>query len=255
MSGMHSGNWGNGSGYDANMGENMNLEEIGSVLRWHEVNGTFPARTIKATLYDNEEGGLVGSGDYSAAGTAATLARGTRSGRRHDDQGPVGRRTSAPARRSRSTRSTRRTARRLVGERRRRHDARRALRGRCDTVIYVASVTGISAGHDLDLDLGLVGSRRTSSSASQTVGTAQRTATTLAAAAAAGDTIIKVASVATWSPARRSRSTPELNVEYRTITAVGTAGAAGTGVTLTGAARRPRTPAALRRRTWAAGSR
>ena len=73
MSGMHSGNWGNGSGYDANMGENMNLEEIGSVLRWHEVNGTYPARTIKATLYDNEEGGLVGSGDYSAAGGGATL--------------------------------------------------------------------------------------------------------------------------------------------------------------------------------------
>ena len=43
------------------------------MLRWHEVNGTYPARTIKATLYDNEEGGLVGSGQYSAAGTAATL--------------------------------------------------------------------------------------------------------------------------------------------------------------------------------------
>ena len=70
---MHSGNWGNGSGYDANMGENMNLEEIGSVLRWHEVNGTYPARTIKATLYDNEEGGLVGSGFYSAAGTPAAI--------------------------------------------------------------------------------------------------------------------------------------------------------------------------------------
>src|SRR5690242_2142759 len=73
MSTMHSGNWGNGSAYDANMGELMNLEEIGSVLRWHEVNGTYPARTIKATLYDNEEGGLVGSGDYSAAGTAAAI--------------------------------------------------------------------------------------------------------------------------------------------------------------------------------------
>jgi hypothetical protein len=73
LSGMHSGNWGNGSAYDANMGELMNLEELGSVLRWHEVNGTYPARTIKSTLYDNEEGGLVGSGDYSAAGTAATL--------------------------------------------------------------------------------------------------------------------------------------------------------------------------------------
>ena len=46
---------------------------VGSVLRWHEANGTYPARTIKATLYDNEEGGLVGSGQYSAAGTPATL--------------------------------------------------------------------------------------------------------------------------------------------------------------------------------------
>ena len=73
MSTMHSGNWGNGSAYDANMGENMNLEELGSVLRWHTLNKTYPARTIKATLYDNEEGGLVGSGQYSAAGTAATL--------------------------------------------------------------------------------------------------------------------------------------------------------------------------------------
>ena len=68
MSTMHSGNWGNGSAYDANMGELMNLEELGSVLRWHKANGTYPARTIKATLYDNEEGGLVGSGVYSAAG-------------------------------------------------------------------------------------------------------------------------------------------------------------------------------------------
>src|SRR5262249_47620634 len=73
LSTMHSGNWGNGSAYDANMGENMNIEEIGSVLRWHEVNGTYPARTIKATLYDNEEGGLVGSGDYSAAGGGAAI--------------------------------------------------------------------------------------------------------------------------------------------------------------------------------------
>src|SRR5262245_44342196 len=73
MTTMHSGNWGNGSAYDANMGEVMNLEELGSVLRWHQHNKTYPARTIKATLYDNEEGGLVGSGLYSAAGTAAAI--------------------------------------------------------------------------------------------------------------------------------------------------------------------------------------
>ena len=63
------------------MGELMNLEEIGSVLRWHEVNGTYPERTIKATLYDNEEGGLVGSGHYSAAGTPAAIVTGAGGGR------------------------------------------------------------------------------------------------------------------------------------------------------------------------------
>ena len=87
MSGMHSGNWGNGSAYDANMGENMNLEEIGSVLRWHEVNGTYPARTIKATLYDNEEGGLVGSGDYSAAGAGGGHPLSPDERGRHEHQG------------------------------------------------------------------------------------------------------------------------------------------------------------------------
>src|ERR1051326_918831 len=74
MSTMHSGNWGNGSAYDANMGESMNLEELGSVLRWHQANHTYPARTIKATLYDNEEGGLIGSGDYSPGGTGGGVA-------------------------------------------------------------------------------------------------------------------------------------------------------------------------------------
>ena len=59
------------------------------MLRWHEANGTYPARTIKATLYDNEEGGLVGSGDYSAAGGGATLAPGPGERRRHEHQGRV----------------------------------------------------------------------------------------------------------------------------------------------------------------------
>jgi len=51
-SAMYSGDWGTGSPYDSNMGALMNLEEIGSVLRWHEANGTYPKRTIKSAVYD-----------------------------------------------------------------------------------------------------------------------------------------------------------------------------------------------------------
>ena len=61
-SAMYSGDWGTGSPYDSNMGALMNLEEIGSVLRWHEANGTYPKRTIKSAVYDAELQGLVGSG-------------------------------------------------------------------------------------------------------------------------------------------------------------------------------------------------
>jgi hypothetical protein len=71
---MYSGDWGTGSPYDSNMGAIMNLEEIGSVLRWHEANGTYPKRTIKSAVYDAELQGLVGSGFYSSTGGgAATL--------------------------------------------------------------------------------------------------------------------------------------------------------------------------------------
>ena len=67
------------------------------MLRWHQLNGTYPARTIKATLYDNEEGGLVGSGQYSAAGTPATLLQeATTAGATQIHVG-VGRRTSESA--------------------------------------------------------------------------------------------------------------------------------------------------------------
>jgi hypothetical protein len=227
MSTMHSGNWANGSGYDANMGENMNLEEIGSVLRWHEVNGTYPARTIKATLYDNEEGGLVGSGDYSAAGTpAAIVAAPTAVGDTNikvTSTANLGAGTTIaldevntenPTVASVGTAATNTT---LVAP---------ATAG--DTKIYVASVSGIAVGHNLNIDLSNV-----DSSSVAAVGTAQRTATTLAAAAAAGDTNIKVASVTNMVVGEKVAVDAGFdNVEYRVITAVGTAGATGTGVTL-----------------------
>jgi hypothetical protein len=232
MSGMHSGNWGNGSAYDANMGENMNLEELGSVLRWHEVNGTYPVRTIKATLYDNEEGGLVGSSDYSAAGTPAAIVTapvsagdtvihvtstsnlGVDSTIALDEVD-----TENPIVASVGTATANST---LV-----------APLSPGDTVAYVAGVSGISAGDTLRIDLGPIDTVTVSS-----VGTGQSSATSLAADASAGDTNIKVAAVT-------SRGNPIFfvgdriavdvgfdNVEYRTITAVGTAGSGGTGISL-----------------------
>src|SRR5262249_17962528 len=227
MSGMHGGNWGNGSAYDANMGENMNLEELGSVLRWHEVNGTYPARTIKATLYDNEEGGLVGSGDYSAAGTpAAILTAPVAAG---DTNIKV---TSTPnlpvgATIALDELNTETPVVASVGT----ATVNTALSGRTaagDTKIYVASVTGLAVGDNLSVDLGAV---ETSSIAA--VGTGQKTATTLAAAVAAGDTNIKVTSVTTFVVGDKVAIDAGFgNVEYRTVTSVGTAGAAGTGIGL-----------------------
>jgi len=236
MSGMHSGNWGNGSAYDANMGENMNIEEIGSVLRWHEVNGTYPARTIKATLYDNEEGGLVGSGDYSAAGTAAAIvAAPTAVGDTNikvtstsnlgagttialdevNTENPVVASVGTAAANSTLVFPS------SVG----------------DSNVKVGSVSGFAAGNAVSLDLGNLNETNTV----QTVGTAARTSTTLAAAANAGDTNIKVAAVT------GNNNTPLFVVgeplaitevtgggaELRTIASIGTAGASGTGVTLT----------------------
>ena len=57
---MRGGNWGNGSMYDAGSGEAMGMAEFQALLRWYEANGTYPKRTIKIGLFDNEEGGLVG---------------------------------------------------------------------------------------------------------------------------------------------------------------------------------------------------
>ncbi|TMM37869.1 MAG: M28 family peptidase [Actinobacteria bacterium] len=73
MTGMRGGNWGNGSAYDAGSGEAMGMAEFQALLRWYQANGTYPKRTIKIGLFDNEEGGLVGSGDYSQT-NVSTLA-------------------------------------------------------------------------------------------------------------------------------------------------------------------------------------
>src|SRR5207237_1022953 len=61
-----------------------------------------------------------------------------------------------------------------------------------------------------------------------------RNATTLAAAGAAGDTVIKVASVANMVAGEKILVDTGANQEFGSIRSVGTAGAAGTGVTLGG---------------------
>src|SRR5581483_995700 len=219
--------WGNGSAYDANMGENMNLEELGSVLRWHEVNGTYPARTIKSTLYDNEEGGLVGSGDYSAAGTPATILAAASAA------GDTNLKVLSTANLGVGTQiavdevSTENPVVSAVGT----AATNTTLAAPTDsgaTRIYVASVSGISAGNTLKIDLGSIDTTTVSS-----VGTAQKTATTLSANANAGDTNLKVASVTNMVVGDKVAIDPGFeNVEYAFITAVGTAGATGTGVTI-----------------------
>jgi len=73
MTAMRGGNWGNGSMYDAGSGEAMGMAEFQALLRWYQANGTYPERTIKIGLFDNEEGGLVGSGFYSQT-NVSTLA-------------------------------------------------------------------------------------------------------------------------------------------------------------------------------------
>jgi hypothetical protein len=74
MSGMRGGNWGNGSMYDAGSGEAMGMAEFQALLRWYRATGTYPKRTIKIGLFDNEEGGLVGSGFYSQTNVSTLVA-------------------------------------------------------------------------------------------------------------------------------------------------------------------------------------
>ncbi|MFL5935600.1 MAG: PKD domain-containing protein [Gaiellaceae bacterium] len=227
MSSMHSGNWGNGSAYDANMGELMNLEELGSVLRWHEANHTYPARTIKATLYDNEEGGLVGSSAYSAAGTPAAIL--TAPSAAGDTNVKVTSTTNLPvgATVALDEVNTENPTVALVGTATT-NTSLAAPAAAGDTKIYVASINGLAVGDNLSVDLGTV-----DTSSISAIGTAQRTATTLAAPAAAGDTNIKVASVTNMVVGEKVAVDVGFdNAEYRLITAVGTLGSAGTGVTL-----------------------
>ncbi len=188
-SSMYSGDWGTGSPYDSNMGAIMNLEEIGSVLRWHSTNGTYPKRTIKSAVYDAELQGLIGSGFYSSTGSGTTSI-----------QAPV----SAGS-----------------------------------LKVYVAANTALSAsqtsgffavGQPVVLD-----NSATENNIVTAVGTAIRTASTLSAAAAAGDTNIKVASVANMVAGEpiRLETFGDAKQEFATIQTVGTAGATGTGVDLT----------------------
>src|SRR5581483_8680309 len=66
-----------GSMYDAGSGEAMGMAEFQALLRWYQANGTYPKRTIKIGLFDNEEGGLVGSGYYSQTNVSTLAAPAT----------------------------------------------------------------------------------------------------------------------------------------------------------------------------------
>src|SRR4051794_29357079 len=185
--GMYSGDWGTGSPYDSNMGAIMNLEEIGSVLRWHQANGTYPKRTIKSAVYDAELQGLVGSGFYSSTGGgAATLIAPTSAG----------------------------SSKLIVTT---------------PSALNASQTSGIfGVGQPVAVD-----DFATENNVVQEVNLV-RTASTLAAAAAAGDTTIKVASVANMVAGEgiRLESTTATNQEFAVIQSVGTAGATGTGITL-----------------------
>ncbi len=174
---IRNGNWNNGSPYDADTGITMGMAELQGLMRWYQLNGTYPKRTIKTALYDAEETGLVGSGEYSSADTPTTLAAPVSAG---------------------------------------------------DTTIPVGSINGILAGSAILIDQAGKHEVKTVSS----VGTSAGRLTTLAAAAAAGDTVIKVASTRDMVVGHRIAIDTGANQEFATIAAIGTTGAGGTGVTL-----------------------
>jgi hypothetical protein len=97
-----------------------------------------------------------------------------------------------------------------------------------DGTVHTASISGMTAGHQIVLDTGANYELATIAG----VGTAAPAATSLAAAAAAGDTTIKVASVANLTAGHQIVVDTGANLETGSIATVGTAGAAGTGVTL-----------------------
>jgi len=177
MSSMHSGNWGNGSPFDATSGIALGMAELQGLLRWYQQNGTYPARTIKVGLFDAEETGLVGSGEYSQTDTPTSLTTPASTG---------------------------------------------------DTVVHVASINEIMPGSTIIVDAFGADEHATVAK----VGTGAGRATTLAAASNVGDTNIKVTSVTAMTAGDPISIDTGANQELDTITAVGTAGASGTGVTL-----------------------
>lgn len=100
--------------------------------------------------------------------------------------------------------------------------------GSGDTNVKVFSVNGMQAGGTLTIDPGVASEETATISA---VGTAAGGSTTLAAPASPGDTTIKVASV-TGLTVGHEIEVAGANVEIALITAIGTAGATGTGITL-----------------------
>ena len=184
----------------------MNLEEIGSVLRWHEANGTYPKRTIKVRCTTTQS--------YKASSAPGSTRR---PARRCDVVAPTASVTRTS--RSRQSRTWRRHHYRARRGRHREPDSRVGGNGRDehdpvgpaaagDTKINVASVNGFAVGHNVSVDR----RRRHGTSRGRH---RPATATTLAAAAA-GDTNIKVARVTNMVAGEQIRSTPASRTpEYR----------------------------------------
>ncbi len=179
MSAMRGGNWGNGSSYDAGSGEAMGMAEVQALLRWYDANHAYPKRTIKIGLFDNEEGGLVGSGFYSQTNVTSLAVS-----------------ASAGA-----------------------------------TNIKVRNTTGVGLGAGRTILIDPFGTPETFTIAS--VGTAASVPTTLAADSAVGATNIKVVSVTGMVAGHQIVVDSGADLEMDTIQTVGTAGADGTGITLT----------------------
>jgi hypothetical protein len=233
LSGMHSGSYANGDVYDANMGGIMNWEEVGSVLRWHAVNGTYPSKTISETNYDAELAGLVGSGDYSATGGGVTLLVAPAS---------VGDTTikvaSVSALNGAGTSgifgigqpvaideaSTENGTVASIGTAAGAATTLAAKSAVGDTNVKVASISGAVVGHPYRVGSPPNDEYPTIAS----IGTAASAATTLAGPAAVGDTNIKVASVSNFAVGQTARVDATPNDEYVTVSAVGTAAASAT---------------------------
>ena len=100
-----------------------------------------------------------------------------------------------------------------------------------DTNIKVASVSGFTVGQPLQIMLSDGSNFETATV--NAIGTAAGAATTLASAAAIGDTVVKVTSVTGFVAGQGLVVGVGNTEETATIASVGTAGATGTGVTLT----------------------